>query len=301
MHGHGSTIKPDVGEEATWQGRWFNSFPPTLSSWPNVKSLSICNYFNSVTRGNEALITMHRIAMKRNHNFFPELYEMGWKEEEEEEEDQLKIMIILPVGKYPQIIKLAMTMTTTAIITNEKSKGMLKSKVMLDLHFLMKRGKILGKALNEIIVQQHNTLSCISQDVHMSFISPREYEFSCSGSPAYKFYSHKHPYYQAKRRKLLDHYKHARFHAPSQDGTDDLVSSACGGDVVVEASPLVGSARWFGTWSPLVRQVRITDSPFTMRDADEDCHVDKEAEKFIEMFYKQLRLQKWMAAHEAAV
>ncbi|KAJ6674162.1 AVR9/CF-9 RAPIDLY ELICITED PROTEIN-RELATED [Salix viminalis] len=180
-------------------------------------------------------------------------------------------------------------------------KGMLKSKVMLDLHFLMKRGKILGKALNEIIVQQHDTLSCISQDVHMSFISPREYEFSCSGSPAYKFYSHKHPYYRAKRRNLLDHYKHARFHAPSQDGDHDLVSSACGGDVVVEASPLVGSARWFGTWSPLVRQVRITDSPFTMRDADEDCHVDKEAEQFIEMFYKQLRLQKWMAAHEAAV
>ncbi|KAJ6372978.1 hypothetical protein OIU76_027332 [Salix suchowensis] len=179
-------------------------------------------------------------------------------------------------------------------------KGVLKSKVMLDLHFLMKRGKILGKALNEIIVQQHNTLSCISQDVHMSFISPREYEFSCSGSPAYKFYSHKHPYYRAKRRNLLDHYKHARFHAPSQDG-DDLVSSACGGDAVVEASPLVGSARWFGTWSPLVRQVRITDSPFTMRDADEDCHVDKEAEQFIEMFYRQLRLQKWMAAHEAAV
>ncbi|KAJ6758408.1 hypothetical protein OIU74_025136 [Salix koriyanagi] len=101
MHGHGSTIRPDVGEEATWQGRWFNSFPPTFSSWPNVKSLSICNYFNSVTRGNE--------AMKRNHNFFPELYEMGWKEEEEEEEDQLKIMIILPKGKYPQIIKLAIT------------------------------------------------------------------------------------------------------------------------------------------------------------------------------------------------
>ncbi|KAJ6435098.1 hypothetical protein OIU84_000344 [Salix udensis] len=109
MHGHGSTIKPDVGEAATWQGRWFNSFPPTLSSWPNVKSLSICNYFNSVTRGNEALITMHRIAMKRNHNFFPELYEMGWKEEEEEEEEQLKIMIILQKGKYPQIIKLAIT------------------------------------------------------------------------------------------------------------------------------------------------------------------------------------------------
>ncbi|KAF9662275.1 hypothetical protein SADUNF_Sadunf18G0036100 [Salix dunnii] len=269
MHGHGSTKKLDVGEEATWQVRWFNSFPPTLSSWPDDKSLSICNYFNSVTRGNEALITMHRIGMKRD----PELYEINGLER--------------GGGGGLEFIELI-------------CKGMLKSKVLLDLHFLMKRGKILGKALNEIIVQQHNTLSCISQDVHMSFISPREYEFSCSGSPAYKFYSHKHPYYRAKRRKLLDHYKHARFHAPSQDG-DDRLSSACGGDVVVEASPLVGSARWFGTWSPLVRQVRITDSPFTMRDADEDCHVDKEAEKFIEMFHKQLRLQKWVAAHEAAV
>jgi hypothetical protein len=33
-----------------------------------------------------------------------------------------------------------------------------------------------------------------------------------------------------------------------------------------------------------------------MRDADEDCQVDKEAEEFIEMFYKELRLQKGMAA-----
>ncbi|KAL9376409.1 hypothetical protein Peur_030529 [Populus x canadensis] len=178
-------------------------------------------------------------------------------------------------------------------------KGMLKSKVMLDLHFLMRRGKILGKALNDIMVQQHNTLSCISHDVHMSFISPREYEFSCSGSPAYKFYSYKQPYYQARRRSLHNHYKHTRFQAPSHD-VDDVVSSNGGVDVAVEASPSVGSARWFGTWSPVVRQVRITDSPFTMRDVDEDCHVDTEAEKFIEMFYRELRLEKRMAAHDQA-
>ncbi|KAJ6382800.1 hypothetical protein OIU77_031260 [Salix suchowensis] len=175
-------------------------------------------------------------------------------------------------------------------------KGMLKSKLMLDLHFLMSRGKILRKALNDIIVQQHSTLSCISHDVHMSFISPREYEFSCSGSPAYKFYSYKQPYYQARRRKLHAHYKHTRIHAPSLGSTDDLASSICAGDGTAEGSPLVGSSGWFGTWSPMVRQVRITDSPFTMRDADEDCHVDKEAEKFIEMFYKELRSQKETAA-----
>jgi len=52
MHGHGSTIKPNVGEAATWQGGWFNSSPPTLSSWPDGKSLSICIHFNSLTRGN---------------------------------------------------------------------------------------------------------------------------------------------------------------------------------------------------------------------------------------------------------
>ncbi|KAF5202919.1 hypothetical protein FRX31_007494 [Thalictrum thalictroides] len=52
--------------------------------------------------------------------------------------------------------------------------------------------------------------------------------------------------------------------------------------------------------SPIVRQLRITDSPFPVRDVDDNSssQVDKEAEEFIERFYEQLRLQKMMSVRE---
>ncbi|MCL7024043.1 hypothetical protein MKW94_004302 [Papaver nudicaule] len=57
------------------------------------------------------------------------------------------------------------------------------------------------------------------------------------------------------------------------------------------ASPVVPGFG-YGRNSPFVRQLRITDSPFPLKNNDdEDCHVDEEAEEFIEKFYKQLRLQ----------
>ncbi|KAK9142058.1 hypothetical protein Syun_011458 [Stephania yunnanensis] len=47
------------------------------------------------------------------------------------------------------------------------------------------------------------------------------------------------------------------------------------------------------TPSPLVRQLRITDSPFPLRNDDEDYdgRVDQRAEMFIESFYEQLKQQ----------
>lgn len=44
--------------------------------------------------------------------------------------------------------------------------------------------------------------------------------------------------------------------------------------------------------SPMVRQLRITDSPFPLKDIDEDGEVDKAAEEFIERFYNELKKQK---------
>jgi hypothetical protein len=62
-------------------------------------------------------------------------------------------------------------------------------------------------------------------------------------------------------------------------------------EALVEASPALPG---FGR-SPMVRQLRITDSPFPLSDTDEDCHVDKAAADFIEKFYRELRQQKKMA------
>lgn len=64
---------------------------------------------------------------------------------------------------------------------------------------------------------------------------------------------------------------------------------------VVEASPMVLPG--FGK-SPMVRQLRITDSPFPLKD-EGDSQVDKAAEEFIKKFYKDLKLQKNSAAFES--
>ncbi|OAY26780.1 uncharacterized protein LOC110603273 [Manihot esculenta] len=189
-------------------------------------------------------------------------------------------------------------------------KGVSKSKFVLDLHLMIKRGKIIGKALNDIVIEHQTALSCHSHDVHMSFVSPatavgcrphnvhmsfvspRDYEFSCSSSPSYRPYKR----FQANRRRTHSyhrkhnrHYEHTRYHAPPYIW-DDVKSG--GGDLSDTSSNLV---------SGLVRQVRITDSPFSPREAgDEEGIVDMEAEKFIDRFYQELRLQKQMAAREAA-
>jgi hypothetical protein len=57
---------------------------------------------------------------------------------------------------------------------------------------------------------------------------------------------------------------------------------------IVEASPALPG---FGR-SPMVRQLRVTDSPFPLQNDDEkDNQVDKAAEDFINRFYSQLRKQ----------
>lgn len=57
-------------------------------------------------------------------------------------------------------------------------------------------------------------------------------------------------------------------------------------EVTVEASPALPG---FGK-SPMVRQLRVTDSPFPLRDTDTtDNQVDKAAEEFIKRFYMELR------------
>lgn len=48
--------------------------------------------------------------------------------------------------------------------------------------------------------------------------------------------------------------------------------------------------------SPAVRQLRVTDSPFPVKDNEENPQVDKDAEEFIKKFYKDLKQQRRVAA-----
>eukprot|EP00262_Sarcandra_glabra_P008699 TRINITY_DN2235_c0_g1_i2.p1 TRINITY_DN2235_c0_g1~~TRINITY_DN2235_c0_g1_i2.p1 ORF type:complete len:243 (-),score=4.60 TRINITY_DN2235_c0_g1_i2:218-850(-) len=175
-------------------------------------------------------------------------------------------------------------------------KGISKRKLMMDLHLMMKRGKIAGKALGNLMFHRnYSSLSCRSSDTHLSFFAPQEYEFSCSNTPAHPF-----PFHVAKRKnRHLAHF--TRHHHQTHHHSNDYVSPSTVLEMhnsdFPEASPVALSG--FGK-SPMVRQLRITDSPFPIRDADEgSSHVDNDAEEFIKMFYEQLRLQKRMAASEA--
>ncbi|KAJ0090909.1 hypothetical protein Patl1_12946 [Pistacia atlantica] len=172
-------------------------------------------------------------------------------------------------------------------------KGVTKSKLSVDLHLLVQRGKIVGKALNDLMIHHYTTLrlSCRSHDMYASFISPRDYEFSCSNSPA--FPPNIPNLHFGKRTAQFFPYNHRKDHAaatrpPPLTCEDDVGVPECD---VTEFSPLVG---------PVRRRVRVTDSPFPLKDDDRDCHVDKEAEEFIHKFYKQLRLQKWKSTRKTA-
>lgn len=167
-------------------------------------------------------------------------------------------------------------------------KGLSKrSKLMLDLNMMMKRGKIASKALSNLMFNHH----------HRNLSSaPREYEFSCSNTPNFAF-----PINNKRRNQAQNHHSHFFACAHSPQTLDDDVATVnavkavlaemLNNDVVAEASPALPG---FGR-SPMVRQLRITDSPFPLRDTDEDCQVDKAAEEFIQRFYRQLRQQKGVA------
>ncbi|KAK4427944.1 hypothetical protein Salat_1563400 [Sesamum alatum] len=158
-------------------------------------------------------------------------------------------------------------------------KGISKGKLFADLSMMMKRGKIAGKAaIHNLILHHHAAVAArrSSHDVHLSFpdVALNEYEFSCSNSPA-PFRSFHLPFHLNKRKQ-------------AQPPIDvELVAAALEMINSAAASPALPG---FGR-TPMVRQLRITDSPFPLRDVEENSHVDEAAEEFILKFYKDLKRQ----------
>ncbi|CAN6549298.1 unnamed protein product [Malus baccata var. baccata] len=123
--------------------------------------------------------------------------------------------------------------------------------------------------------------------------APQEYEFSCSNTPNY-------PFHLMGKRRHHNNRNNFFTSAHAQLTQDDEMATAGAVKAVLEmlnndllavetvasvaASPVLPG---FGK-SPMVHQLRITDSPFPLRETDEDSHVDKAAEEFIEKFYKNL-------------
>ncbi|OAY53067.1 uncharacterized protein LOC110612689 [Manihot esculenta] len=182
---------------------------------------------------------------------------------------------------------------TVRVIFFMLRKGISKRKLLVDLNMMLKRGnKIATKAIGNLMFHHHDHHRNISFPA-----PPQEYEFSCSNTPMYSL-----PFHVNKRRHHNHHHNNffsCAFHAPPTLDDDVTTMNAVklalemlnnnNNEVMVEASPMLPG---FGR-SPMVRQLRITDSPFPLRDVDDDNGiVDKKAEEFIERFYKELRQQQ---------
>ncbi|KAF7819770.1 uncharacterized protein G2W53_025225 [Senna tora] len=175
-------------------------------------------------------------------------------------------------------------------------KGIAKTKIMLELNLLLKRGKLAGKAFADGTHMLHHHLAAAfasRSSHHHSFISPRDYEFSCSNSPAFPF-AHAMKATKRSKQKTFQYDDVTTVSAVQKvlEMLNNSDQSQRNNHHMVEASPLV-TLPGFGK-SPIGRQLRVTDSPFPLKD-EGDSQVDKAAEEFIKKFYKELNLQRTMA------
>lgn len=189
----------------------------------------------------------------------------------------------------PIIAKKLSNMVRLILFTLQK--GVSKKKLMM----MKEHGKIIGKSFNDFMVRHHTALSCKSHDVHVSFVYPLEYEFSCKSSiPPYRSSytppchdsGHNKGRYVRQRSRRSVYVPMMCENVLATVNTGRKVSFR-GGDVV---EPL-----------PRVRRVRITEweplFPLNIEEEEEeeDYHVDKAAQEFIDKFYRELMLQKWRA------
>ncbi|KAL4583840.1 hypothetical protein LXL04_008425 [Taraxacum kok-saghyz] len=170
-------------------------------------------------------------------------------------------------------------------------KGVSKRKLLLDLNMMIKRGKIAGKALQNLMFHHHHMnrefFTTNHRSHHLSFPSPPpgEYEFSCSNSPATS---------NSHFSIFKNHHSNSK---PSEENLDMMAVNA-----VLQAMEMIQSENsspalpGFGS-TPVVRQLRVTDSPFPLSSTvEEDNQVNEAADHFISRFYKELRLQNSKAS-----
>ncbi|KAL8465972.1 hypothetical protein ACS0TY_035180 [Phlomoides rotata] len=154
-------------------------------------------------------------------------------------------------------------------------KGISKAKLLSDLNMMMKRSKIAGKAAIHSFIFHYHHSAAAAHDLQLSYpISLNEYEFSCSNSPAFPTF--RLPFHLNKR-------KSSHSSPPQNDWVAQAVEMASS---VAPSPALPGFGR-----TPVVRQLRISDSPFPLMESGGDNHVDEAAEKFIMNFYTELRRQ----------
>ncbi|KAJ0436623.1 hypothetical protein HanHA300_Chr16g0592821 [Helianthus annuus] len=174
----------------------------------------------------------------------------------------------------PVLAKKVWSLVRVVLFVLRKS-NISKKRLLMEFNMMIKRGKIVRKALQHLMFHHHNN----STNHHSP---PGEYEFSCGNSPS----TNNHKF------SLFSFHKKAHHNNSSNQHGEDVDINVA----VMKAMEMIHSETaspalpGFGR-SPMVRQLRVTDSPFPLSSVDEDCHVDEAAEEFISRFYNDLRRQ----------
>ncbi|CAH8316216.1 unnamed protein product [Eruca vesicaria subsp. sativa] len=170
-------------------------------------------------------------------------------------------------------------------------KGISKQKLLSDFNATLKRGK-------NLIFHNRRRVPATASTVASQ---PRkEYEFSCSNTPNHSF-----PFNLSAFKKKKSHNISLFACGQAPPTLDDDTSASLAvlellngngeqerGSKTQALSPY--NLPRFGRSSPSVRPLRVTDSPFPLREDGDvtNGHVDKAAEEFIVKFYKNLNQQK---------
>lgn len=158
--------------------------------------------------------------------------------------------------------------------------SVLKRKLMVDIHLMMKRGKVL---LGNLLL--NHSLHSLGRSP-MSGFGLNDYEFSCSNSPApFSFHKH-HSYFSSI----------ARFSCIQPRALDEELDGKSNA-VVISQSEYFTKSNVDLSNLPVVLNGSRPLSPFCRSKeelfADQaDPQVDRQAEEFISKFYEQIRLQR---------
>ncbi|KAI3857665.1 hypothetical protein MKW98_028929 [Papaver atlanticum] len=179
-------------------------------------------------------------------------------------------------------------------------KGISKNNKFFMVHLqniMSKRGKIATKVIENMMFHHQNSKKASQVS---SYKVPRHYEFSCSNSPAV---------YMCNDNNSKQKNRGGKFSLSEEDMTtvnavqqllemlnNEVMTENGGSTILSPHLPGLGFGR-----TPTMKQLRTTDSPFPLNDHvvdEEECHVDEDAEEFIDNFYAQLWLQKNKCARE---
>ncbi|KAJ4917814.1 Uncharacterized protein Rs2_03364 [Raphanus sativus] len=185
-------------------------------------------------------------------------------------------------------------------------KGVSKHKFIADFNATLKRGKNLMFHKRRRVPADStssNALNAASSAAGAASLR-LEYEYSCSNTPNYSF-----PFYNISFMKKKSHNNSLFACGQTPQTLDDdaaaaravleLINGVCDGGNVTPTAYSAALSPYFPGFgrTPLVRPLRVTDSPFPLTPANDDVakrQVDQEADDFIKKFYKNLNQQKKM-------